>query len=52
MHVRQALAPPLYQKLHFAFTDHPITVWASVIRLYVELIGLRAALAQKPTAAP
>lgn len=47
MRARQALASPLYPKIRFAFTDHPITVWAGAIllRLYVELIGLRAALA-------
>jgi hypothetical protein len=41
------LASPLYPKIRFAFTDHPITVWAGAIllRLYFELIGLRAALA-------
>ena len=37
---------PLYPKMRFAFTDHSITVWAGAIllRLYFELIGLRAAL--------
>jgi hypothetical protein len=42
-----APASPLYPKIRFAFTDHPITVWAGAIllRLYFELIGLRAALA-------
>ncbi|HMS83335.1 MAG TPA: hypothetical protein PKD12_06765 [Nitrospira sp.] len=47
MRARQALASPLYPKIRFAFTDHPITVWAGAIllRLYFELIGLRAALA-------
>jgi len=46
MRVCPAPASPLYPKLRFAFTDHPITVWAGVIllRLYFELIGLRAAL--------
>ena len=46
MRVRPAPASPLYPKLRFAFTDHPITVWAGVIllRLYFELLGLRAAL--------
>lgn len=46
MRVRSAPASPLYPKLRFACTDHPITVWAGVIllRLYVELLGLRAAL--------
>ncbi len=47
MHARQVLASPLYPKIRFAFTNHPITVWAGAIllRLYFELIGLRAALA-------
>lgn len=42
----QTTASPLYPKIRFAFTDHPITVWAGVIllRLYVELIGLRTSL--------
>jgi hypothetical protein len=46
MCVRPAPASPLYPKLRFAFTDHPITVWAGVIllRLYVELLDLRTAL--------
>lgn len=46
MRVRPAPASPLYPKLRFAFTDHPITVWAGAIllRLYLELIGLRASL--------
>ncbi len=37
---------PLYPKIRFAFTDHPLTVWAGAIllRLYFELIGLRGAL--------
>ncbi|MCA9501152.1 MAG: hypothetical protein KC588_18315, partial [Nitrospira sp.] len=39
-------ASPFYPKIRFAFTDHPITVWAGAIllRLYFELIGLRAVL--------
>lgn len=47
MRPRPAPVSPLYPKLRFAFTDHPITVWAGVIllRLYFELIGLRGALA-------
>ena len=47
MRTRQPPASPLYPKIRFAFTDHPITVWAGAIllRLYFELIGLRAALA-------
>ncbi len=38
---------PLYPKIRFAFTDHPITVGAGgiLLRLYFELIGLRASLA-------
>lgn len=46
MRTRPAPASPLYPKLRFAFTDHPLTVWAGAIllRLYFELIGLRAAL--------
>jgi hypothetical protein len=46
MRPSQATASLLYPKLRFAFTDHPITVWARAIllRLYIELIGLRAAL--------
>ena len=33
---------PLYPKILFAFTEHPITVWAGVIllRLYFEWIGI------------
>jgi len=39
-------ASPLYPKIRFAFTDHPITIWAGalLLRLYFELIGLRAIL--------
>ncbi len=46
MRIRPAPASPLYPKLRFALTDHPITVWAGTIllRLYFELIGSRAAL--------
>lgn len=46
MRVRRLPASPLYPKIRFAFTDHPITVWAGAIllRLYFELLGLRAAL--------
>ena len=46
MRPRPAPASPRYPKIRFAFTDHPITVWAGAIllRLYFELIGLRAAL--------
>src|SRR5262245_36509699 len=37
---------PLYPKVLFGFTSHPITVWAGVIllRLYFEWIGLRKEL--------
>jgi hypothetical protein len=37
---------PLYPKIMFDFTSHPITVWAGVIllRLYFEWIGLRKEL--------
>ncbi|MDI3464381.1 MAG: hypothetical protein OJF50_003202 [Nitrospira sp.] len=47
MRARQALASPLSPKICFAFTDPPITVWAGAIllRLYFELMGLRAARA-------
>jgi hypothetical protein len=39
---------PLYPKILFGFTSHPITVWAGVIllRLYFEWIGLRKELGQ------
>lgn len=49
MRARPVLASPLYPKIRFAFTDHPITVgaWAILRRLHVELIGLRAALAPR-----
>lgn len=37
---------PLYPKILFGFTDHPITVWAGVIllRIYFEWIKLREEL--------
>ena len=37
---------PLYPKILFGFTSHPITVWAGVIllRLYFEWMGLRQEL--------
>lgn len=37
---------PLYSKVSFGFTDHPITVWAGVIllRIYFEWIKLREEL--------
>ena len=46
MRARPAPASPLYPKIRFACTDHPITVWAGAIllRLYFELMGLRATL--------
>lgn len=39
---------PLYPKILFGFTEHPITVWAGVIlmRLYFEWIGLRKELTE------
>jgi Transposase DDE domain group 1 len=39
---------PLYPKILFGFTEHPITVWAGVIllRLYFEWIGLRKELGE------
>jgi len=46
MSARPTSTSPLYPKIRFAFTDHPITVWAGAIllRLYFELMGLRATL--------
>jgi len=46
MRARRPPASPLYPRIRFAFTDHPITVWAGAIllRLYWELIGLQASL--------
>lgn len=46
LRVRPAPVSPLYPKIRFAFTDHPITVWvgAILLRLYFEVIGLRASL--------
>jgi hypothetical protein len=46
MRSRQSPPSSLYPRIRFAFTDHPITVWAGAIllRLYFELMGLRAAL--------
>ena len=40
---------PLYPKILFGFTDHPITVWAGVIllRVYFEWIGLREELTKR-----
>ena len=39
---------PVYPKIVFGFTAHPITVWAGVIllRLYFEWIKLREELSQ------
>jgi hypothetical protein len=39
---------PLYPKILFRFTDHPITVWAGVIllRVYFEWVGLRKELGE------
>ena len=47
MRVRHPPCVALYPKIVFAFTDHPIIVWACaiVLRLYFELIELRAAVA-------
>ena len=47
MRTRRSGHSPLYPKIHFAFTNHPVTVWAGAIlvQLYVELIGLRAVFA-------
>ncbi|MDF0677241.1 MAG: hypothetical protein P0120_23335 [Nitrospira sp.] len=46
MRARPAPSSPLYPKIRFAFTDHPIAVWAGATlqRLYLELIELRAGL--------
>lgn len=40
---------PLYPKILFRFTDHPITVWAGLIllRVYFEWVGLRSEIAQE-----
>ena len=40
---------PLYPKIMFGFTDHPITVWAGVIllRVYFEWIKLREELSRR-----
>ena len=37
---------PLYPKILFGFTEHPITVWAGIIllRLYFQWIKLREAV--------
>ena len=39
---------PLYPRILFRFTDHPITVWAGVIllRVYFEWVGLSKELGQ------
>jgi Transposase DDE domain group 1 len=39
---------PLYPKILFGFTEHPITVWAGVIllRLYFEWMGVRKELSE------
>ena len=46
MRARPAPVSPRYPKIRFAFTDHPITVWAGalLLRLYFEWLGLRTAL--------
>src|SRR2546422_11224833 len=43
---RRVERSPLYPKIMFGFTDHPITVWAGVIllRIYFEWIKLREEL--------
>jgi len=47
MRPRQPPTSPRYPTIRFAFTDHPSTGWtgAILLRLYFELIGLRAMLA-------
>ena len=47
MHTPPPGHSPLYPKIQFVCTDHPITLWAGAIllRLYCELIGLCAMLA-------
>lgn len=46
MRVRQSLASPLYPTIRFAFTDHTIPRLGRghLLRLYFELMGIRAAL--------
>lgn len=48
MKQRITQASPLYPKIIFRFTDHPMTVWAGVIllRVYFEWVGLRQELGQ------
>ena len=48
MKQRMREASPLYPKILFRFTDHPITVWAGVIllRVYFEWVGLRQEIGQ------
>jgi hypothetical protein len=45
---RRAKRSPLYRRIGFGFTEHPITVWAGVIllRLYFEWIKLREELSE------
>ena len=45
---RTVEASPLYRRIRFGFTAHPITVWAGVIllRLYFEWIKLREELSE------
>ena len=40
---------PLYRRIRFGFTAHPITVWAGVIllRLYLEWVKQRAKNGEK-----
>lgn len=49
MKQRITQASPLYPKILFRFTDHPITVWAGVIllRVYFEWVGLRKEIGQQ-----
>src|SRR5258705_2672316 len=46
MNKREEKRSPLYRRIGFGFTAHPITVWAGVIllRLYFEWIKLREEL--------
>jgi hypothetical protein len=48
MNKREEKRSPLYRRIGFGFTAHPITVWAGVIllRLYFEWIKLREELSE------
>ena len=50
MRTRPPGRSPLYLKILFACTAHPIIVWTILLPLYFELIELRAGLA--PVLAP